>query len=569
MAPPSLTYGKKGLLRPWGSRRRERQGQAQEPLAPTTAGPSDDRETHDEHGHSDPIERLASALLDDSDREIQIGRPSTAAGVQSPPLSSGDAFGRGQIPRSKTGLPSPFTMHPVFSSPEAAAAAQAAAAPYEGRAFAPQQHAHGYGAGAFRSARGSLDIQMSSLQPGAREVDDKVRAMLAATEALKSKAPQEKAASTPKTSTSVPSRVLNKVSNVWDRFHSGPLAQVSKARAKLQKRPSQNEASSPVPQKVPPQNPFKRPPNTIPSAAPIHVDDDVDAIRQIPGPSAGPVPRRTVMPRPSALVMQSDQMADMFSDERLLLPQTANPFANPPSPSERRPSPADERAGENGSINSADDESARSQAVIENPFEAEVGFYSNLEDRILSTPPVAASTPKVRSRSNSMTNSTDESALERGYSEVQIDLARVAVRVGDDGKGPGRARQVTLQPSSSRSNVAQAEAPQQTGQRVGEIRGGDKVKKHPSPSKKDLEDLEKAFQRKEAAVLKKPVLRSRDANRLISVASSRLHEADPLGLQSPCRSQRLDGSVRVRREVRFATISRRVAGRYDDYDELC
>ncbi|PHH69762.1 hypothetical protein CDD80_6515 [Ophiocordyceps camponoti-rufipedis] len=526
MAPPNTTYGKKSFLRPWGSRRRERQGHGQEPLAPSTAGPSDERDIPEEHGHSDPIDRLASALLDDSDREIQIDRPSTAAGVPPPSLPSGDAFGRGNIPRSKTGIPSPFTMHPVFSSPEAAAAAQAAAAPYEGRgakpalaqsssvqfpagsmsqakgsqpskllpksyttAFPPQQHAHGYGAAPFRPARGSLDIQRSPLQPDAREVDDKVRAMLAATEALKSKAPQEKTASTPKSSTSVPSRVLNKVSNVWDRFHSGPLAQVSKARAKLQKRPSQNEASSPVPREVPPQNPFKRPPNTLPSGGPMHVEDDFDAIRRIPGPSAGPVPRRTVIPRPSAVVMQSDQIADMFSDERLLLPQAANPFANSPRL-------AHEQAAEQGSTKSADDDaSVKSQVVIENPFEAEVGFYSNLEDRILSTPPVAASTPKVRSRSNSMTNSTDESGLERGYSEVQIDMARVAVRVGDDGKGPGRARQVTLQPSSSRQNVAQAEAPQQTGERVGQIRGSDKVKKHPSPSKKDLEDLEKAFQR--------------------------------------------------------------------------
>ncbi|RDA89097.1 hypothetical protein CP532_2306 [Ophiocordyceps camponoti-leonardi (nom. inval.)] len=622
MAPSS---SKKSLLRPWGSRRRERtspEGQIQEPPLPTspfpppplpTAGPSGrsapgdaPAPPPDEASRSDPIDKLASALLDDS-ASLQQPREAQAETPAARP-------GRGQIPRSTTGIPSPFTMHPVFPDAQTAAAAVAAAAAHSAAgtadsrgsrpalaqsssvqfprqpkvrvphnplprsrttAFQPQEQ---FGPVPFRPPREPVDHQLSPLQAEAREVDQKVKAMLAATEALKS------TPATPKTSQSVPSRVLNKVSSVWDRLH------LSKSRGKLQKRPP---PGSSAPQQVAgPQSPYQRPPNIRPE-----VDADDVVRRRDPQTLSGDRSRR-----PAAFLVQPDQLANIFSDDRPPLPHTPSPQeekeeeehlrgpmgdvgSSSHDARQRRESTksADDEDGYEEDVEDeadedddedGDNESAKSNVAMENPFETEVGFDSNLEDSILSTQPVAASTPRVLSRRSSLARSIDESALERGYSDVQINQAMVAVRVGDDGNGPGRARQVMLRPSASRMTVAQAESSGQQStrpaQRVSQIRVSDKVKKHPSPSKKDLEDLEKAFQRNKAVL--KPLLRSKDPNRLSRGAAwSRLHDADPLGMQSPYPSRRSrlpHSSLKIRREVRFAALSRRVAALYDCYDEL-
>ncbi|RDA93557.1 hypothetical protein CP533_6127 [Ophiocordyceps camponoti-saundersi (nom. inval.)] len=583
MAPSNT---KKSLLRPWGSRRRERtspDGQGQEPPFPPSpfhpsplpaAGPSSHGAPRaapaplsEEASQSDPIDRLASALLDDSDaqqpREAQAETPAARPR-------------RGQIPRSTTGIPSPFTMHPVFPDAQTAAAAAAQSAAVSSsrpalaqsssvqlskqprarasqnplprsRTTAFQQQEH-FGPVPFRPPREPVEHQLSPLQAEAREVDEKVKAMLAATEALKSNPP------TPKTSHSVPSRVLNKVSSVWDRLH------LSKSRTKLQKRPPQG---SPVPQQVTtPQNPYKRPPNVQ-----VRPDNDAGNVvrRRDPQTLSGDRSRR-----PAAFLVQPDQLAQIFSDDRPPLPHTPSPQEQKRPMSDVSWSSHDTRHRRE-STRSADDDDSFNE--MENPFETEPGFDSNLEDSILSTQPVAASTPRVLSRRSSFDRSLDESALERGYSDVEINQAMVAVRVGDDGNGPGRARQVMLRPSASRMTVAQAES--STGQqstpahRVSQIRVSDKVKKHPSPSKKDLEDLEKAFQRNQAVL--KPLLRSKDANRLSRTVSTRLDDADPLGSQSPYstyKSRLPRSSVKLRREVRFAALSRRVAALYDCYDEL-
>lgn len=170
------------------------------------------------------------------------------------------------------------------------------------------------------------------------------------------------------------------------------------------------------------------------------------------------------------------------------------------------PTPQNPRSAEGWRVFEAEtglnDAAKTSPRTPESPFETEVGFEHNLEDRILSTLPVGSSTPRARSCQESATNSIDDSGDEVISSAVQVDLARVAVRLGDDDLARTPARKVTLKSSESKRVVKPAGQlrPEalRSNDRLGSLRGSERVKKHPSPSKKELKELEQAFQRYKA-----------------------------------------------------------------------
>lgn len=76
----------------------------------------------------------------------------------------------------------------------------------------------------------------------------------------------------------------------------------------------------------------------------------------------------------------------------------------------------------------------------------------------------------------------------------------MVVRLGDDRVTRAPVRQVTLRSAGSACSAGQlagqaSPAGSSPRGRIGVIKGDERVKKHSSPSKKDLEDLEAALQR--------------------------------------------------------------------------
>ncbi|PHH85225.1 hypothetical protein CDD83_737 [Cordyceps sp. RAO-2017] len=621
MVPAITTYGKKGLLKTWGSRRRQRHfppgAQNSEPRA-ASSEPLKDKSSKevllpDDSEHRDSIDKIASALLDDSDP--LPGQDDNAefdtASDASPQVRhrSRPILSHGQPPRNTDGaILSPFTMHPVFASPQDTTSKNdhSAQETERNRHTAPRsklvhsssvqpsvgslkpRRAHrlerrrprsqmspadyleqddgdeGFGGlaprpGPEEASRASQTSQrgspVSPLAPTAEEINEKVMAMLAATEALKPRAAPSRASTTPKLSQMVPARVLTKVSNAWDRFHHKPSTPEHRARRKLRKRSVPGGLARAGLVEANQTRPGDGgPPLTLSSKVRSHEDKSSAKRKAQEGPGS-PAPRKPVAVSCSRL--RVDQLADVFLDGA----------HRPPTPSSSQNQQASESEG------SANNSTRASPVVVENPFETETGFEHNLEDRILSTEPVGCSTPRSRSFAGSAVHSSDNSGTDNASSDVQVDLARLVVKTGDGGARRGPARQVTLMPSESRRAIEQAgpcrQQPTMLRNRVSHLQGHERVKKHPSPSKRDLEELELALQRNEPGL--RPLLAVKDENRLMG---RRLGDGDPLAQLSPCSTRksrgprRFNNSLKPRQRVRLAAAIRPATARPDDFDEL-
>ncbi|EQL03761.1 hypothetical protein OCS_00530 [Ophiocordyceps sinensis CO18] len=541
MAPPVTTPSKRSLLRGWGSRHRRR------PLAPLLNDQSIDlragapkvlneslaTETpriHD-HGEPDSIDRIASALLDDDlcrllGKDEPWDNPKDEVDA-SPLCTSKPLLKDNQSPRPPGGAPmSPFSMHPISSNDDRALSTRESLpgknrAARDTRMLPAQSSSSQLPAGSRKQPRAS---GLTGLRPGSQrltfgspnshgdiggrsahqpprpvlgevldpnlrgtaapscmvnadEINEKVRAMLAATEALKPSPPQPRAFSSSKMSQTVHARVFNKVSNVWERINSKPSTPVERVRSKLRKQPWQDQATRPVvPETKPPDFALADEGRTPTASSETRLNRGNKLTKRNAQAGSGGAAARESAAAPFA-PLQTDQLADVFFDERRC-PQ-----------SQRRREPETENTGDNAAEAGFGD--------FADPFQTEVGFELNLEDRILSTAPIGSSTPRARSKAGSMGNSTDDSA--NASSEAQVNLARVVFRFGEDGAARGQARQVTLRPSESRRTMVDAEPvasqAMRRKSRVSQLRGCERVKKHPSPSKRDLEELELALQR--------------------------------------------------------------------------
>lgn len=124
-----------------------------------------------------------------------------------------------------------------------------------------------------------------------------------------------------------------------------------------------------------------------------------------------------------------------------------------------------------------------------NPFETEENFEHNLENGILDVSPAGSSTPRNGMRRASGSSFGDASLGDLSGSSIgQVDLARIMVKVGTKDDGSPQIRKLNLQ------SPTEVPRPWQSLKRGRDVQHDDFAKKHPSPSKRDLEALELAFQ---------------------------------------------------------------------------
>ncbi|KAG6002937.1 hypothetical protein E4U21_002502 [Claviceps maximensis] len=127
---------------------------------------------------------------------------------------------------------------------------------------------------------------------------------------------------------------------------------------------------------------------------------------------------------------------------------------------------------------------------LANPFDTEEDFECNLDQGILHVSPAGSSTPRIRIQRDSDSILSDCSIHDfdgDGESLGQVNLAKVVQLGKRDKLNEPTIRQVTFQTAAldqrrlSRGQCLHPNGP--TGN----------AKKHPSPSKRDLEELERAF----------------------------------------------------------------------------
>ncbi|KAG5944247.1 hypothetical protein E4U53_006914 [Claviceps sorghi] len=127
-----------------------------------------------------------------------------------------------------------------------------------------------------------------------------------------------------------------------------------------------------------------------------------------------------------------------------------------------------------------------------NPFDSEEDFECNLDQGILHASPAGSSTPRIRIHRSSDPGSNDYSIQDlSGESMGQVNVAKI-IQIGKRTRmTEPTSRQVTFQTAaldSRRSSRGECLHPNEDTANA---------KKHPSPSKRDLEELERAFRQYE------------------------------------------------------------------------
>ncbi|KAL7948918.1 hypothetical protein V8C42DRAFT_362437 [Trichoderma barbatum] len=414
-----------------------------------------------------------------------------------------------------------------------------------------------------------LASQGCAIAASADEIQEKVCAMLAATDALKPSPSQPRKSPISKMTRMTPSRVLAKVSNAWDRWQVKSSNGGTKPRAKLTKQPTQEDSpNGPLTSHPVFASPAPRSTSLIDTIEiRLNEGDNLNRkkVQQMVG---GRVARKPVANDGKTLRSGRSMDDDPFAEPALYRSSSAI---------ENRPN-LKMMVGSN----------AASLLNID-PFEAERGFENNLEDRILSSSPVCASTPRIhlhRAQTPTLEDSLGEQcsklptqiSLEKMTTDLTVYQSQEAISFG---KFPEQSEQMRSLPNTDRITV-------------GLIRDGPSLdscnakwtKKHPSPSKRDLEELEIAFrcyselkrrgigeEADELAAHYTPSARylsPRDTNRLMKTREEGAKPMSAHDSQSPARSQiqRPTDDVRRRHQIRLAPIYRPTIPQSDEVDEL-
>ncbi|KKO99904.1 hypothetical protein THAR02_08006 [Trichoderma harzianum] len=412
--------------------------------------------------------------------------------------------------------------------------------------------------------------QGRAVATSADEIQEKVCAMLAATDALKPCPSQPRKSPVSKMTRMTPSRVLAKVSSAWDRWQvrssSGGAA---KPRARLTKQPVQEDS---------PDGPLTSHPVFVSPAFKRASLIDTIEIRLNEGDNLN---RKKVQQMVGGCVARKP----VANDGKALRSGRSlddDPFAEPalyhsPSAIERHQHLKIMVGSNTASL------------LIIDPFEAEKGFENNLEDRILSSSPVCASTPRIhlhRVQTPTLEDSLDEQcsklptqiSLEKGTTDLTIYQSQEAISFK---KSPNQSGQMRVLPNTDRITV-------------GLIREGPSLdtcsakwsKKHPSPSKRDLEQLEIAFrcyselkrrgigeEADELAAHYTPSTRylsPRDTNRMMKAREEGVKSMSSSESQSPAKSQirRPTDDLRRHHQIRLAPVYRPTIPQSDEVDEL-
>ncbi|TFB02049.1 hypothetical protein CCMA1212_005806 [Trichoderma ghanense] len=419
--------------------------------------------------------------------------------------------------------------------------------------------------------QGDMTSQGCAVAASADEIQEKVCAMLAATDALKPSPSQARPRKSPvsKMTRMTPSRMLAKVSSAWDRWQVKPSnTSAAKPRAKLTKQPIRHDPNGPLTSHPV----FHSPPlqrSSLIDTIEIRLNEGDNLNRKkVQQMVGGRVTRKPVANDGNALRSGRSLDDDPFAESA--------PYHHPNS-------------FENGAKMKIMLGPSVSSLLIIDPFEAEKGFESNLEDRILSSSPVCASTPRIHlhrvqtptggeSVNEHCSKVPTQMSLEKMTTDFSAYPSQEAVSLG---KAPDQ--EVQLRPLPSTDRIA-----------VGFLRDAPSLdachgkwsKKHPSPSKRDLEELEIAFrcyselkrrgigeEADELAAHYTPSARylsPRDTNRLMRTREEDAQSMPAFEAQSPAKSRmrRPTDEVRRRHHIRLAPIYRPAIPHSDEIDEL-
>lgn len=432
----------------------------------------------------------------------------------------------------------------------------------------------------YRRAVGADRLAPADTSTDPEDINQKLHAMLAATNALKPSTPQMGNSSASKLTRMVSSRMFAKVSHAWDRLHSKSSFENPRGRDRGEAQVS-NELGDGLLNSAFPSPAAMSPISTIEIR--LNEGDNLNKkkVQRIVG---GQVARKPV----------ADDGKSLRSGKSL-----DDPFAE--CGRARTPTTFESRLKKE-----SDNDSDIIPPLPRNPFDSEKGFDNDIEDRILITPPVGSSTPRIRVERVSSASLDDSPTMNHSRSTLlQVNSMLCGVQLG-----LGREELMRAQPleliAMKASEGRLVNPVTRTRHDVAEMTpnidagGSNRVKKHPSPSKEALEDLEMAFRKythlnisgansdemdelATSFVSVTPPLVQHDKNRLISnrLSASNIQDlaspsvrrghSRPLSSSSMMQFSRtlhpLDNARKICGEIRLAPPYR-PAGIEDDVDEL-
>ncbi|EEU45081.1 uncharacterized protein NECHADRAFT_93591 [Fusarium vanettenii 77-13-4] len=494
MPPTTVTYGKKGLLRSLGSRRRQRY------LAEPVNTP---RRTSRKRTIGEPqsIEEMASRLLDDSTLPLQARgedsspnkRRATTPSV-SFPVGSEPAISPLELPSPLEQPPPPAESHTrqlrvgknspkrLRDTPRRAATARTPRDALQKRKerslqrslgptrtlsldpfkFHPTDNLKAPASTPLSTVDGNVRRRLTKDQknevvpegfaePNSPEdINQKLHAMLAATNALKPSPPRRTNSSASKLTRMVPAKVFAKVSNAWDRLHAKSSPQETGTPGKVSHSGQDNDKSDRLESGL-----ISSPSNMSPiSTIEIRLNEgDNLNKRKVQRIVGGQVSRKPV----------ADDGKSLRSGKSL-----DDPFSE--GGGWRTPTSFESRLKKG-----ADNDQSAIPPLPRNPFESEKEFDDNIKDRILKSTPVGSSTPRIRVERISA-SSSDQSPALQAPKLIQ--------------------KQTSLRPAGTTLVESVNEARKGWEKAMGtDAFGSKRVKKHPSPSKEALESLEMAFRK--------------------------------------------------------------------------
>ncbi|KAF4969268.1 hypothetical protein FSARC_3474 [Fusarium sarcochroum] len=313
--------------------------------------------------------------------------------------------------------------------------------------------------------RATGNLRISSIREectGGEDINDKLLAMLAATDALKP-SPQRANSSSSRFTRMVPSKVLAKVSNAWDRFHPKPSPQEKASQTKI---PSGEEDNCRLVERQaapsPPSPSNMSPISTIEIR--LNEGDNLNK-RKVQRIVGGRVNRKPL----------ADDGKSLRNGKPI-----EDPFAE--GMGWRTPTTFESRL----KIGAEEGERAIPPLPC-NPFESEKEFDNNIEDRFLISTPVGSSTPRIRVERTSTSSSEYSptvSATNLAHKQVSMKLGSPPLRFGRGG---------LIRKGTWIDSVTEARQAWEKSAGDFDAFGSNRMKKHPSPSKEVLENLEMAF----------------------------------------------------------------------------
>ncbi|RSL52582.1 hypothetical protein CEP51_015029 [Fusarium floridanum] len=526
MPPATVTYGKKGLLRSLGSRRRQRY--LAESVSRRKSSSNTPRRTSRKRTIREPtsIEEMASRLLDDSTLPLQARREDSSPNKRrattpsiSFPIGSEPAISPLELPSPLEQPPPPAESHtrqlrvgkhspkrPRGTPRRAATARTPRDAPQKRKErglqrslgptrtlsldpfkFHPTDNLKATEPTPLATIDGNVRRRLTKDQKNAvgpeepvepnspEDINQKLHAMLAATDALKPSPPQRANSSASKLTRMVPSKVFAKVSNAWDRLHAKSSPQETGTPVKVPHSGQDYDKSDRLESGLTSSPSSMSPISTIEIR--LNEGDNLNK-RKVQRIVGGQVSRKPVADDGKSL-RSGKSLDDPFSEGR----------------GWRTPTSFESRLKKG-----VDNDQSVIPPLPRNPFESEKEFDDNIKDRILSSTPVGSSTPRIRVERVSISSSDQSPTLQapKLLPKQTLRLAGTSLNHGQR-EFEGMHHPKITRPDSGKRTLVESvnEARKAWEKAVGgtDAFGPKRVKKHPSPSKEALESLEMAFRK--------------------------------------------------------------------------